>query len=61
MVIWEWIVTWLRRALGLLLLVGPTPRHVAFIMDGNRRYANKEHMDKISGHKQGYKKVRVAS
>lgn len=52
-----WVCTCLRRLLSLLLLVGPTPRHVAFIMDGNRRFASSKHMDKIGGHKQGYSKM----
>ena len=56
----SWFWKWLRRLLGLLLLVGPTPQHIAFIMDGNRRYATQRHMDKIGGHKQGYSKVRAA-
>lgn len=54
---WAWVCTCLRRLLSLLLLVGPTPRHVAFIMDGNRRFASSKHMDKIGGHKQGYSKM----
>ncbi|GAX76013.1 hypothetical protein CEUSTIGMA_g3456.t1 [Chlamydomonas eustigma] len=51
------IYTLTRRLLGLLLLLGHRPQHVAFIMDGNRRFANKEHIDKIGGHKKGYKKM----
>lgn len=29
------------------------PTHVAFIMDGNRRWAQKRHMEKMLGHKKG--------
>ena len=49
-----------RRCLGLLLqLVGrqAMPKHVAFIMDGNRRYANGQHIDKLDGHALGYTKA----
>ena len=29
------------------------PTHIAFIMDGNRRWAQKHHMEKMLGHKKG--------
>lgn len=38
-------------------LVGPVPKHVAFIMDGNRRYEKSNHLEKNEGHEEGYKKV----
>lgn len=48
----------LRRLLQLLLQgAGPVPQHIAFIMDGNRRFADQEHMDRLGGHTAGYKKV----
>ena len=33
------------------------PKHVAFIMDGNRRYANKQNVAKIEGHVRGFDKL----
>eukprot|EP01134_Creolimax_fragrantissima_P004911 CFRG4911T1 len=33
---------------------GPIPRHIAFIMDGNRRFASRGEMAKIEGHALGF-------
>lgn len=40
-----------------LLRCGPIPRHVAFIMDGNRRYARKARLETIDGHKEGFDRM----
>ena len=37
-----------------ILSVGPVPSHIAFIMDGNRRYAKKRNMEEGDGHKAGF-------
>ncbi|KAJ2554848.1 hypothetical protein EV175_002456 [Coemansia sp. RSA 1933] len=51
----------ISKAIRLLILIvkqGPMPNHIAFIMDGNRRYARKSHMEKASsGHFAGFKKL----
>jgi len=36
------------------------PRHVAFIMDGNRRWAKERKLNKLEGHRAGVKTVREA-
>lgn len=37
-----------------ILSVGPVPNHIAFIMDGNRRYAKKRNLAEGIGHKAGF-------
>ncbi|KAL6091160.1 hypothetical protein STEG23_017462 [Scotinomys teguina] len=36
---------------------GPVPKHIAFIMDGNRRYAKKCQVERQEGHSQGFNKL----
>jgi undecaprenyl diphosphate synthase len=38
----------------------PTPRHVAVIMDGNGRWANKRLLPRVAGHRKGVEAVRAA-
>ncbi|TKY58230.1 Dehydrodolichyl diphosphate synthase 6 [Spatholobus suberectus] len=48
---------YLRRWMFAILSLGPVPNHIAFIMDGNRRYAKKRNMEEESGtgdHKAGF-------
>ncbi|KAK4270943.1 hypothetical protein QN277_019707 [Acacia crassicarpa] len=43
-----------RRCVFAVLSAGPVPNHIAFIMDGNRRYAKKRNMAEGDGHKAGF-------
>jgi ditrans,polycis-polyprenyl diphosphate synthase len=47
-----------RRLASKILSVGPIPRHVAFIMDGNRRWADAHGYDRHTGHSVGYEKMK---
>ncbi|XP_035382569.1 dehydrodolichyl diphosphate synthase complex subunit DHDDS [Electrophorus electricus] len=47
----------LERLFANILKAGPMPKHVAFIMDGNRRYARKRHVERQEGHTQGFDKL----
>ncbi|MEQ2281413.1 hypothetical protein AMECASPLE_030032 [Ameca splendens] len=47
----------LERISANILMAGPMPKHVAFIMDGNRRFAHKKNMERQDGHMQGFNKL----
>eukprot|EP01018_Ginkgo_biloba_P006568 Gb_12863 [translate_table: standard] len=46
-----------RRCMLWIISFGPIPQHVAIIMDGNRRYANRRQMNKWSGHQFGHQSL----
>lgn len=48
------LVTSMRRFMFRVISVGPIPNHIAFIMDGNRRYAKKNKLEQLSGHNAGF-------
>ncbi|KAJ6630887.1 Dehydrodolichyl diphosphate synthase complex subunit DHDDS, partial [Pseudolycoriella hygida] len=51
-------LTWFQRFAVQLLRCGPIPKHIAFIMDGNRRYASKNNLKtKTDGHLKGFTKL----
>ncbi|XP_053695570.1 dehydrodolichyl diphosphate synthase complex subunit DHDDS [Sabethes cyaneus] len=57
----EWVsenhLPWYQRTIIKILKAGAIPRHVAFIMDGNRRFARKENIEKAEGHSKGFDKL----
>lgn len=50
----EWALKQLRELLIGALKQGPIPQHVAFEMDGNRRYARNHRMETVEGHHRGF-------
>lgn len=50
--------TWLETiAMNVIKAGGHLPFHIAFVMDGNRRYASSQHIRKIEGHSKGFDKL----
>ncbi|KAL3881697.1 hypothetical protein ACJMK2_028101 [Sinanodonta woodiana] len=49
--------TWVHRFCERVLKSGPIPKHIAIIMDGNRRFAKKKSMDRAEGHLKGFDKL----
>jgi ditrans,polycis-polyprenyl diphosphate synthase len=58
-----WVARWplppaLRACIAHVLRSGPVPRHIAIIMDGNRRFARQNHVVTIQGHAAGFDKLK---
>ncbi|KAH9864049.1 hypothetical protein J1614_009982 [Plenodomus biglobosus] len=52
-----WTVRHLRELLIGSLKQGPIPQHVAFVMDGNRRFARNHHIETVEGHNLGFESL----
>ncbi|XP_021562146.1 dehydrodolichyl diphosphate synthase complex subunit DHDDS isoform X4 [Carlito syrichta] len=46
-----------ERFCANIIKAGPMPKHIAFIMDGNRRYAKKCQVERQEGHSKGFNKL----
>jgi ditrans,polycis-polyprenyl diphosphate synthase len=49
-----WAIRQLRELLIGALKQGPIPQHVAFVMDGNRRFAKSHKIETVEGHNLGF-------
>lgn len=49
---WQYLICFIVRCIFTV------PEHVAFIMDGNRRYARSKQQQTIAGHRDGYYKLK---
>lgn len=54
----EKVTGWLKKRAINLLKTKEIPRHLAFIMDGNRRWAKSKGKKKLEGHKTGAQNLR---
>lgn len=52
--IYENTSSWLQQLFVYVLKRGYVPKHVAIIMDGNRRFARRNRVDKHQGHVKGF-------
>lgn len=50
----EWALNHLRELLIGSIKQGQVPKHVAFVMDGNRRYARSHRIETVEGHNLGF-------
>nr|POE74623.1 dehydrodolichyl diphosphate synthase complex subunit spac4d7.04c [Quercus suber] len=50
----EYLLRHLRETLIGSLRCGPVPQHIAFVMDGNRRYARSRKLETVEGHHLGF-------
>ncbi|KAI5859130.1 putative undecaprenyl diphosphate synthase-domain-containing protein [Tricharina praecox] len=50
----EWASTQLKELFIHSVRQGPVPQHIAFVMDGNRRFARKNHIETAEGHNMGF-------
>jgi len=50
-------LTWIQKLCVKVIKSGTLPKHIAFIMDGNRRYAEKNNVHKFVGHTHGFDKL----
>jgi ditrans,polycis-polyprenyl diphosphate synthase len=53
-------LSWFESLAIKVIKQGKLPRHIAFIMDGNRRWATKLNLNKSEGHKVGFDKLSQA-
>lgn len=49
--------SWIHRMCAKILRCGPVPKHLAIIMDGNRRFATKNNIEISKGHLEGFHKL----
>jgi ditrans,polycis-polyprenyl diphosphate synthase len=54
----DYVSTKSQNVLLDILASGPIPKHIGFIMDGNRRYARRNGKEIAQGHADGFTNLR---
>lgn len=57
----EWAILQLRELLVGAVRQGPVPQHIAFVMDGNRRFARSRKIETVEGHNLGFEAMAKVS
>ncbi|KAK9465398.1 Decaprenyl diphosphate synthase-like protein [Lipomyces arxii] len=53
----EYFLSWAQDVFMSILRTGPVPQHVAFVMDGNRRFARRRKLEVREGHSAGFESL----
>ncbi|KAK9448062.1 putative undecaprenyl diphosphate synthase-domain-containing protein [Limtongia smithiae] len=53
----QYLVSWAQEQFMAVLKTGPVPQHIAFVMDGNRRFARRRKLEVREGHSAGFESL----
>ncbi|KAK9455716.1 Decaprenyl diphosphate synthase-like protein [Dipodascopsis uninucleata] len=53
----QYFIAWSQEIFMSVLRTGPVPQHVAFVMDGNRRFAKRRKLEVREGHSAGFESL----
>lgn len=53
----DYVLFTIKKIMIVVLQKRPIPKHVSFIMDGNRRFAMASHIPRAEGHLHGFEKL----
>lgn len=57
----QWTLDQLETMMINTIKRGKVPQHIAFVMDGNRRWARQRRMETIEGHSSGFEALKSVS
>lgn len=60
-VIFNYFISQIMQLVIILLQLGPMPKHIGFIMDGNRRFAKRLKLETFNGHRKGFEQLENVS